>query len=227
MLALKSVGELIAKWVSAIVTKFEVKILKRSEPKRLQAKSAAILFSLMVLMIVGNGLLMMFFAGWSLVEGVYFWFVTLTTIGFGDYTTRSPQRITHLTINSSRNQQNYTLQKVDAGDITASIFGELFFTFYFILCLCIVSSVLNSIMAAMEQSKCRLRCSGCVPRKAKHHAATEENNNPEQHETNTVYDICRLQTADRRLQTADCKPQTADCRLQTADCRPQTADCRL
>ena len=184
MLALKSVGELIAKWVSAIVTKFEVKILKRSEPKRLQTKSAAILFSLMVLLIVGNGLLMMFFAGWSLVEGVYFSFVTLTTIGFGDYTARSSQRITHLTINSSRNQQNYTLQTVDTGDITALIFGELFFIFYFILCLCIVSSVLNSIMAAMEQRKCRLTCSGCVPRKVKHHAATEENNNPERHETN-------------------------------------------
>ena len=34
-----------------------------------------------------------------------------------------------------------------------------------------------------------------------------------------VYDICRLQTADRRPQTADCRPQTADCRLQTADCK--------
>ena len=37
--------------------------------------------------------------------------------------------------------------------------------------------------------------------------------------TQTVYDICRLQTADCRPQTADCRPQTADCRLQTADCR--------
>ena len=34
--------------------------------------------------------------------------------------------------------------------------------------------------------------------------------------TYSVYDICRLQTADRRPQTADCGPQTADCRLQTA-----------
>ena len=33
-----------------------------------------------------------------------------------------------------------------------------------------------------------------------------------------VYDICRLQTADRR-------PQTADCRLQIY--RPQIADCQL
>ena len=35
--------------------------------------------------------------------------------------------------------------------------------------------------------------------------------------SNTVYDICRLQTADRRPQTADCRLQTAGCRLQTAD----------
>ena len=41
-----------------------------------------------------------------------------------------------------------------------------------------------------------------------------------------VYDICRLQTADRRPQTADRRPQTADRRPQTADRRLQTADCR-
>ena len=41
----------------------------------------------------------------------------------------------------------------------------------------------------------------------------------------TVYDICRVQTADCRAQTADRRLQTADCRLQTADCRLQTADC--
>ena len=35
-----------------------------------------------------------------------------------------------------------------------------------------------------------------------------------------VYDICRLQTADRR-------PQTADRRLQAADCKSQIADCKL
>ena len=28
-----------------------------------------------------------------------------------------------------------------------------------------------------------------------------------------VYDICRLQTADRRLQTADCRLQITDCKL--------------
>ena len=36
----------------------------------------------------------------------------------------------------------------------------------------------------------------------------------------SVYDICRLETA-------DCRLQTADRRLQTVDRRPQTADCRL
>ena len=35
--------------------------------------------------------------------------------------------------------------------------------------------------------------------------------------TVAVYDICRLQTADRRLQTADCRLETADCRLQTVN----------
>ena len=38
----------------------------------------------------------------------------------------------------------------------------------------------------------------------------EQNGN---HAGFAVYDICRLQTADRRLQTADCRPQIADCKL--------------
>ena len=107
MLALKSVGELIAKWINAVVRKFETKILKRPEPlKRLQTKSAVFLFSLMMVLIVVSGVSLMHLVGWSVVEGVYFWFVTFTTIGFGDYVSYKPQRIKELSINSSDNHEN-------------------------------------------------------------------------------------------------------------------------
>ena len=40
----------------------------------------------------------------------------------------------------------------------------------------------------------------------------------------SVYDICRLQTADRRLQTADCRPQIADCKLKDTKNLPNKGD---
>ena len=40
----------------------------------------------------------------------------------------------------------------------------------------------------------------------------------------TVYDICRLQTADHRLQTADCRPQIADCKLKDTENLPNKGD---
>ena len=40
----------------------------------------------------------------------------------------------------------------------------------------------------------------------------------------SVYDICRLQTADRRLQTADCRSQIADCKLNDTKNLPNKGD---
>ena len=39
-----------------------------------------------------------------------------------------------------------------------------------------------------------------------------------------VYDICRLQTADRRLQTTDHRPQIADCKLKDTKNLPNKGD---
>ena len=128
-LALKSVSKLIAKWINAVVRKFERKILKRSEPlENMQRKTAVILFSLMMVLIVVNGVSLMHLVGWSVVEGVYVWFVTFTTIGFGDYVPHKPQRIIELSINRSDNHD----------DKSEHVIMENcnFFTFYF-LCVCV------------------------------------------------------------------------------------------
>lgn len=177
LLALKSVGELIAKLVGKVVEKFERKILKRLEPTRKQTKSAVILFSFMVALIITSSVLTMFLRDWRLLEGVYFWFVTFSTIGFGDYVLAKSQRITQLPINNSVAEFNKDENEKfrSAGKVTSAAFIGILFTFYYILGLCIVSSVLNSIMAAIEERKCRPRCPGCVSRKTRDQEDNEQN----------------------------------------------------
>lgn len=158
MLTLKSAGELIAKLANKIVTAFEKKILKKTEPKRVKTKSAVILFTFMVLLIVGNGLLVTSLEDWTFVQGVYYWFVTLSTIGFGDYVVRK------------RHVMNITGLKLvnelgDLGQASTKVFIGTAFMFNNLLGLCVVSSVLNAIMVAMEEVKLRPRCPRCVPRK--------------------------------------------------------------
>ena len=191
LLTLKSVGELIAKWVNTIVTKFEKKILKRAEPRQLKSKSAVILFAMMVSLIVANGLLVKHLLNWSLVEGVYFCFITFTTIGFGDYALRQPRRIKELTLNSSVSQAS----RNDSGAVKGATFAIFFGTFYYILALCVVSSVLNSIMAAIEEKKCRPRCTGCVPRKTRNHVDNDRQSTdtPEQRQTNVTLTYLRME----------------------------------
>ena len=169
LLTLKSIGELTSKGVNKIVTKFEKKVLHRSEAKHVKTKSALILFTLVVLLIVVNQLVIITHRDWTLVEGVYFWFITFSTIGFGDYVLRHPQRIKQLFADISANMsvnQESTHLSVEA--MSARLKGRRFlFLFYYILSLCIVSSVINTIMAVFEERKCLRRCPGCVPREIK------------------------------------------------------------
>ena len=185
MLALKSIGEVIAYYVSAFVTKFEKKILKRADPKQVETKSASILFMLMVVLIVINSLFMTPLTEWGLLEGIYFWFITLTTTGFGDYVPYKSQRIKEITGSNLSDFHNQT-KTGNAREVTAVIFSAIFFTFYLIFGLCVVSSVLNAIMAAFEKRKCCLRCR-CVPRKTQaQDVCSEEGNTQERRETNVT-----------------------------------------
>ena len=180
MLALKSIGEVIAYYVNAFVTKFEKKILKRADPKQVETKTAGILFMLMVVLIVINSL---FITEWGLLEGIYFWFITLTTTGFGDYVPYKSQRVKEITGINLSDFHNQT-KTGNAREVPAVIFSAIFFTFYLIFGLCVVSSVLNAIMAALEKQKCCLRCR-CIPRKTQaQDVCSEESNTQERRETN-------------------------------------------
>lgn len=179
LLMLKSMGELIAKWMNTIITKFEKKFLKTLQPKHMQIKTAMVLFSIMVLSILTAGFLSMPLRNWSIVESVYFWFVTFTTIGFGDYVLREPRKFTQLSLNISVNEGSKRS--------TSKIITVLVGLFPALLALCIVSSVINSIMAVMEKRRCHPPCSGCISPKTQDHAEKEQSESTERRENNTVF----------------------------------------
>ena len=172
---LNSVGELIAKLVNTIVTKFEKKVLKKAQPNQVETKSAVILFLLMVLMIAINGLFTMEFKDWTFVQGVYFWFVTMSTIGFGDYVLKGPQRIKQLqlSVNISKNL-DFEDKSGDLKETSSKLVFLALSMPYIVLSLCIVASVLNAIMAAIEKRKWRPRCLRCAPRKTEDQLDTPE-----------------------------------------------------
>ena len=162
--------------VKAIVTKFEKKVLKRPKPKHVQTKSTVILFSLMIVSLFAGGTLQIF-QNLSLREGVYFWFITCTTVGFGDYVPQKmTKRIRQLSSNST-----------ETFEVEETISIEMLFVIECVIGLCIVSSVLNSIMAAIEERNWRPRCRGYIPRKAHDHAGIEQNNTLEQREADQAH----------------------------------------
>lgn len=164
VLAFQAIGELISRWVNKVVQKIEKKILKREETKRMRKKSVALLVSLTLILIIVNGFVMMIPFDWSFIEAVYFWIVTLTTIGFGDYAPVKSQRIEKLSINIS--QSPLKEEGLDAvAERTHTLFTSIFYSLYLVLCLCLVSSILNSILSYIEERKFRAPCPGCVPKK--------------------------------------------------------------
>lgn len=85
MLTLKTLGELVSKMVNKFVYTVETKLLGRRKPQRVRMKSFFLIFALMILTLCAFGLTQSYLEGWTFIEGVYAWFVTLSTIGYGDY----------------------------------------------------------------------------------------------------------------------------------------------
>ena len=186
LLTLKSIGEVIAKRANWIVTNFEKKILKRAEPKQVKTKTVVILVVFMVMTITACGFLFVHLENWTLLEGVYFSFITFSTIGFGDYFTSVNifQRPNKLQFNPSVHQESKD-ETADTGEYALTVLSNVVVTLNCLFGLCVVSSVLNSIMASLEENKRCIRCilcPGCFPRGIQDHGNREQNNTPEQRE---------------------------------------------
>ena len=81
---LKSVGGYISLGVNHILMFSERRFLNR-EPLNVETKCFVTTLLLMVLMLIFGGLITTASEDWTMMEGVYFTFVTLSTVGFGDY----------------------------------------------------------------------------------------------------------------------------------------------
>ena len=85
MLTLQTLGKVVCKIVHKFVYMVETKVLVRRKPQRVKVKSFILIFTLMVLTLCAAGMTQVYLEGWTLIEGVYAWFATLSTIGYGDY----------------------------------------------------------------------------------------------------------------------------------------------
>lgn len=149
MLALKSAGELLGTCITFVIIKTETVLLKRAEPKHIKEKTFLMACTLMFFLHVLVSVLAIFFENWSFLEGYYAWFITFTTIGFGDYV------------------QFETLQKeIDQGKSVKYNFAIYFALTYFplMLGLGLLSCILSCLVDSLGQIRdFRDRLMNCCP----------------------------------------------------------------
>ena len=89
-LMLKSIGEKLTETIPNVLTCVERRLLGREEAEHIQMKSTITVFVIMAFLLLTLGTFAHAYEGWSYFEGIYFAFVTLSTIGFGDFVPSHP-----------------------------------------------------------------------------------------------------------------------------------------
>lgn len=82
MLAIKTLGELLAIGVRFLVIKMDTVLLKRTEPRHVKVKSfilSCLLINLLEVLLAALSSTVI--ENWSFLESLYAWFTTFTTIG--------------------------------------------------------------------------------------------------------------------------------------------------
>ena len=123
--------------IDMVVRAIDKKLLKVKEERSTALRTSVILFVIMLTMILLLAGVAMQYEGWSFFEGIYFAFITLSTIGFGDFVPTTP----HGTTSGSSHLAHH--------HVHVALF--IFVTFVYItIGLAVVSSVLVSISRIFE-----------------------------------------------------------------------------
>ncbi|KAK3748850.1 hypothetical protein QZH41_018737, partial [Actinostola sp. cb2023] len=137
LLVLKNVGQTISRLITNIICKVEWSLRRVESPKHQNVKCAVVSFSLMVAVILIGGGLDTIFDGWTFFDGVYFNFIALSTIGFGDLFPRV--------------ETATKLDRLGLGDDGKRVFASTVMMVYMIIGLSITSTVILSILNAIEE----------------------------------------------------------------------------
>lgn len=130
---LSTLAQHINEWIHQALRCFHEKVLKR-KPTGIGLKAASITLLISILMILIIALFGCYLEGWRYLDGIYFGFITLTTIGFGDFVPLHPS-------------PNLDPESYPAHVLVFTIMSIIYFT----IGLAIISSVLLSIRNAMEE----------------------------------------------------------------------------
>ena len=133
MMALKTIGDVIVNGIRSLVLKIERRFFKRRGVHRIKTKTFVGTCLLMIVFILLGTIMEVLAEGWSFVQGVYVWFVTFSTIGFGDY-------VPFQGLEQKAEYRN--------NGIWVFLFGLAFFM---MAGLCVVSAVLTSLVQAAEE----------------------------------------------------------------------------
>ena len=146
MLTLKTMGEMISWFMCGFVTRLETKVFQNEAPRHLKAKNLFMMFTLTSLLFCVGAIVEIFLDGWSFIEGFYSYFVTFSTIGYGDYIP-------------------YWSLVQNAGDSTESTTRIFLFMVALILPyfvgLSLVSGFLSSLVEAAEEFRIRFEVCSC------------------------------------------------------------------
>ena len=131
-LMLSTLAQHINEWIGRALKYCHERVLER-KPTGIGLKTALITLVISIVMILVIALFGCYLEGWRYLDGIYFGFITLTTIGFGDFVPLHPSE--------NRDPEGYP-----AHVLIFTIMSIMYFT----IGLAIVSSVLLSIRNAME-----------------------------------------------------------------------------
>ena len=150
MLAMKSLGELLAIGVRSLVIKIETILLNRTEPRHVKLNTICVSRCIIVFQhVMLASLSTSFTANWSFLESFHAWFITLSTIGFGDYVPLKK---------FSRETDVEKMSKL------LLILYMVLFSLPYVMSLSFCSSILSLLVDSMDQIRqMRDRCMSCCP----------------------------------------------------------------